>query len=35
VSIKLIWANLIKHYPRMLQTKFGDHPSMSSVEEDV
>jgi hypothetical protein len=32
---KLIRANLIKDYPRMLQTKFGDHPSISSVVEDV
>jgi hypothetical protein len=33
--IKLIWANLIKEYPRMLQTKFGDHPSIGSEVEDV
>jgi hypothetical protein len=33
--IILIWANLIKDYPKMLQTKFGDHPSLSSVKEDV
>jgi hypothetical protein len=26
---------LIKDYLRMLQTKFGDHPSISSVEIDV
>jgi hypothetical protein len=24
---------LLKGYQRMLQTKFGDHPSISSVEE--
>jgi hypothetical protein len=24
-----------KNYPRMLQIKFGDHPSISSVGEDV
>jgi hypothetical protein len=24
-----------KNYPRMLQRKFGDHPSISSVEKDV
>jgi hypothetical protein len=33
--IKLISAQLIKDYPRMLQTKFGDHPSISSVAIDV
>jgi hypothetical protein len=25
-------ANLIEDYQRMKQTKFGDHPSISSVE---
>jgi hypothetical protein len=35
VAIKLIRANLIKDYLRMLQTKFGDHPSISSAEEVV
>jgi hypothetical protein len=25
----------MKHFARMLQTKFGDHPSISSVGEDV
>jgi hypothetical protein len=25
---------LIKGYPRMLQTKFDDHPAISFVEED-
>jgi hypothetical protein len=33
--IKIIWANLIKDYPTMLQTKFGDHPSISSVEIEI
>jgi hypothetical protein len=33
--IKLIGANLIKDYPKMQQTKLSDHPSISSVEEDV
>jgi hypothetical protein len=33
--IKLMWANLIKDYPIMLQTKFGDHPSIRSVEIDI
>jgi hypothetical protein len=33
--IKIILENLIKDYLRMLQTKFGDHPSISSVGEDV
>jgi hypothetical protein len=33
--MKLIWAHLKKDHPRMLQTKFGDHPSFSSVVEDV
>jgi hypothetical protein len=26
---------LIKDYIKMLQTKFGNHPFISSVEEDV
>jgi hypothetical protein len=28
-------SKLDKEYLRMLQTKFGDHPSISSVVEDV
>jgi hypothetical protein len=24
-----------KNYPRMIQTKFGDHPSISAVGDDV
>jgi hypothetical protein len=32
---KFIWANLIKDYLKMLQTKFGDHPLISSVGENV
>jgi hypothetical protein len=32
--IKIILANLIKDYPRIVQTKFGDHPSISSPEID-
>jgi hypothetical protein len=35
LNLKLIWANLIKDYIRMLQTKFDAHPSISSVETDV
>jgi hypothetical protein len=33
--IKLFKANLIKDYQGMLETKFGDHPSISYVEADV
>jgi hypothetical protein len=33
--MKLIWANLIKDYRRMLQTKLRYYPSITSVEEDV
>jgi hypothetical protein len=28
-------SKLDKNYPGMLQKKFGDHPSISSVEEVV
>jgi hypothetical protein len=28
-------SKLDKNYPRMLEKKFGDHPSISSVEKDV
>jgi hypothetical protein len=28
-------SKLDKDYPRMLQTTFGNHPSISSVGEDV
>jgi hypothetical protein len=34
-ATKRAQANLIKDYLRMLQTKFGDHPSFKLVEEDV